>query len=327
MKKIITLGLVVLMCMGLVACNNANEDVIRIGIVQFAEHPALDKTNEGFVDALKEAGFVDGDNIKIDFQNSQGDISIAETIADKLVNDQNDLIYAIATPAAQAVAQKTQDIPVVISAVTNPENSGLVDSNEVPGGNVTGVSDLTPVEAQIDLMMELVPTVKKVAIMYTNSEDNSHYQARLAKDALDIAGIEWVEATVSDISTIQQVAESLAGKVDAIYIPTDNLMAEGIATVTMVATSQGIPCIVGEPGMVNGGGLATDGIDYYQLGFLAGQQAAKILRGEGDPATMPIEYLGDDKRTIVINQTVADELGIEIPAGLAAKAEVITSAE
>jgi len=319
MKRMVKLGFVLLVCFSLVACGQEAKkgkddvEVLKIGILQYAQHPALDQANEGFVQALADQGFVNGENIKIDFQNAQGNQATTETIADKLVNDGNDLIYAIATPAAQAVAQKTQDIPVVVSAVTNPENAGLVDSNEAPGGNITGVSDLTPVAEQIALLQELLPDAKRVAIMYTNAEDNSRFQAELAKTAIEAAGLEWIEATVSDISQIQQVTESLVGKVDVIYIPTDNLMAEGIATITMVATDKGIPCIVGEPSMVAGGGLATDGIDYYNVGYLAGLQAAKILRGEATPATMPIEYLGNEDREIVINKEVADELGIVIP--------------
>ena len=322
MKKVLMISLVLFMGIALVACGDKNSDVIEIGIIQYAEHPALDQSTEGFIAALKDEGFVDGQKIRIEFKNSQADQANSETIADKFVNDKKDLIYAIATPAAQAVAQKTQDIPIVISAVTNPENSGLVDSNAHPGGNVTGVSDLTPVKEQVALLVELLPNVKKVAVMYTNSEDNSRYQADLAKAALDAVGIQWVEATVSDISQIQQVAESLVGKVDAIYIPTDNLMAEGISTITMVATNQGIPCIVGEVGMVEGGGLATVGIDYYNIGYLAGLQAAKILRGESVPADMPIEYLGEEEREIVINKAVADELGITIPDSLVQKATI-----
>ena len=322
MKQMVKLGLVLLVCLSLVACGqeekkgNDDVEVLKIGILQYAQHPALDQANEGFVQALADQGFVDGDNIQIDFQNAQGNQATTETIADKLVNDGNDLIYAIATPAAQALAQKTQDIPVVISAVTDPKNAGLVESNEAPGGNITGVSDLTPVAEQIALMQELTPEAKTVAIMYTNSEDNSRFQAELAKVAIEAAGLEWIEATVSDISQIQQVTESLVGKADVIYIPTDNLMAEGIATITMVATNQGIPVIVGEPSMVLGGGLATDGIDYYNVGYLAGLQAAKILRGEATPATMPIEYLGKEDREIVINKEVVEALGIIVPEAL-----------
>jgi putative ABC transport system substrate-binding protein len=291
--------------------------------MQYAEHPALDKAYEGFVAALKEAGYKDGDNITIDYQNAQGDTANCETIASKLVNDKNDLIYTIATPSAQAVANKTTDIPVVISAVTDPASSGLVDSNEKPGGNVTGTSDLTPINQQIDLLTQLLPDTKKVAVMYCSAEDNSIYQANLAKDKLKEVGLEYVEATVTDSSTIQQVAESLVGKVDAIYIPTDNLLAEYMSSVTMVANENNLPTIVGEAGMVNNGGLATYGIDYYNLGYLAGQQAVKVLKDKANPADMPIEYLSIEECELVINSDVAKQLNITIPTELLDTAKMV----
>lgn len=211
----------------------------------------------------------------------------------------------------------------MISAVTDPANSGLVSSNEEPGGNVTGTSDLTPVEEQIDLLTQLLPEAKTVAIMYTNAEDNSRFQADLAKEAIEAAGLEYTEAKVSDLSQIQQVTQSLVGKVDAIYIPTDNMMAEGMSTISMVASENDLPCIVGESGMVTNGGLATYGIDYYNLGYLSGVQAAKILRGDAKPADMPIEYLAAEDCELTINKKVADELGITIPQELLDKATII----
>ncbi|MDH6367412.1 MULTISPECIES: ABC transporter substrate-binding protein [unclassified Breznakia] len=325
MKKLGVVSLLVCMCLTLVACNEEEkaEGHATIGVIQYAEHPALDKTYEGFIDALKEEGFEEGKNLTINRNNAQSDSSTNETIADKLVNDNPDLIYAIATPSAQAVAQKTQDIPIVVNAVTDPKTSGIVASNEEPGGNVTGVSDLTPVKEQISLIKEFMPDVKKVAIMYTNSEDNSKFQADIAAEALKKEGIEYQETTVSDISQIQQVAESLVGQVDAVYIPTDNLLAEGIATVTQVTNEKGIPCIVGEKGMTEGGGLASYAIDYYKLGQLAGKQAAKILRGEAVAADMPIEYLTGDELELVINKKVADLVNITIPESLLDKATVL----
>lgn len=328
MKKVYKLLLALSMCTVIVGCSDGDdtadgEKTLKVGVIQYAEHPALDQAYEGFIDGLKDEGYVDGENISIDFKNAQGDASTPETIANKLVNDGNDLIYAIATPAAQAVAQKTSDIPIVISAVTDPENSGLVTSNDKPGGNVTGTSDLTPVEEQIDLLTQLLPDAKTVAVMYTNAEDNSRFQADLAKKAIEAAGLEYTEAKVSDLSQIQQVTQSLVGKVDAIYIPTDNMMAEGMSTVAMVASENDLPCIVGESGMVTNGGLATYGIDYYNLGYLSGVQAAKILRGDAKPADMPIEYLAAEDCELTINKKVADELGITIPKELLDKATII----
>ena len=322
MKKVCKLLMSLSMFILIVACEN-KDDTLQIGVIQYAEHPALDQAYEGFKDGLKDEGYIDGENITIDFKNAQGDASNPETIANKLVNDGSDLIYAIATPAAQAVAQKTTEIPVVISAVSDPENSGLVESNKKPGGNVTGTSDLTPVKDQIDLLTQLLPKAKTVAIMYTNAEDNSRFQADIAKKAIESVGLDYVEAKVSDLSQIQQVTQSLVGKVDAIYIPTDNMMAEGMTTITMVATENNLPCIVGEKGMVLNGGLATYGINYYSLGYLSGIQAAKILKDGKSPANMPIEYLSVDDCELTINKKAADELGITIPQEVLDKAIMI----
>lgn len=323
MKKISVLLLTLMMSVMVVGCSDAGDDMIHIGVIQYAEHPALDQAYKGFVAALKEEGYEDGKNIAIDYKNAQGDPSNPETIANKLVNDGNDLIYAIATPAAQAVVQKTSDIPVVISAVTDPANSGLVKSNEKPGGNVTGTSDLTPVQEQIDLLTQLLPDAKTVAIMYTNAEDNSRFQADIAKKVIEKAGLEWKEAKVSDMSQIQQVTQSLIGEVDAIYIPTDNMMAEGISTISMITNENNLPCIVGESALVEKGGLATYGIDYYNLGFMAGKQAVKILKDDANPGDMPIEYLKAEDCELVINKSVADSFGISIPQELLDKATLV----
>lgn len=298
---------------------SADGKVYKIGVSQFVQHDALDASYTGFLDGLKEAGFEDGKNLKIDYQNAQGEQANCATIASKLVNDKDDLILAIATPAAQAVANATSDIPIVITAVTDPAESGLVKSNEAPGTNVTGTSDLNPIAEQMDLLVKLVPDVKKVAVLYNSSEANSKIQADLAKKAGEKIGIEVVDATISNSNEIQQVVQSLVGKVQAIYAPTDNTIAAGMATVAMVANENKLPVICGESGMVEAGGLATYGIDYYELGKLSGAQAAKILKGETKPADMPIQYLDASKLKVTVNEEVAKQLGIEIPADLTVK--------
>ncbi len=293
--------------------------VYRIGVNQLVTHAALDASYQGFVDALEEAGYVDGKNIKIDYQNAQGDQATANTIATKLVNDNNDLILAIATPSAQAMANATKDIPILITAVTDPAGSGLVASNAAPGGNVSGTSDLTPVKQQIDLIKKLLPEAKTIAILYCSSESNSKIQAEMATKAAEESGLTASEATVSNTNDIQQVVQSLVGKVDAIYAPTDNTIASGMATVAMVANQNGIPVICGEEGMVDEGGLATYGIDYYKLGRLTGAQAVKLIKGETTTDKMPIEYLPDAEYTLKVNEEVAAQLGITIPAELLSK--------
>lgn len=290
------------------ATEAADGKVYKIGVIQLVEHAALDASNQGFVAALDDSGIA----YEIDQQNAQNDQSACQTIAEKLVNDGNDLILAIATPAAQAVAGATSEIPVLVTAVTDPADAGLVESNEVPGGNVSGTSDLTPVKEQIDLLKQLVPEAKTVGVLYCTAESNSVFQANMAEAACADAGLESEIFTVSSSNEIQQVVESMVGKVDALYTPTDNTIAAGMATVTMVANDNGIPVICGEAGMVDAGGLATYGIDYYQLGYMAGEQAVDILVNGADISQMPIGYLSADKCELKVNQETADTLGIDV---------------
>lgn len=314
-KWISVITVITMISLMLTGCSTKDEG-FTIGVNQFVKHAALDASYQGFIDALADAGYVDGEKIKIDYQNAQGDQSNANTIATKLVNDNNDLILAIATPSAQAVANATKDIPVLVTAVTDPAGSGLVASNDAPGGNVSGTSDLTPIRNQIELLTKLVPGAKHIAILYCSSESNSKIQAEMAIEAATEFGLTSEEATVSNSNEIQQVVQSLVGKVDAIYAPTDNIIAAGMPTVALVANNNGIPVICGEEGMVDAGGLATYGIDYYKLGRLTGEQAVKIIEGKADTATMPIEYLPDEEYALKINQEVADQLGITIPEDL-----------
>ncbi|NLL79067.1 MAG: ABC transporter substrate-binding protein [Clostridiales bacterium] len=286
----------------------AEGKTFKIGVIQLVEHAALDQANKGFIAALDEAGI----SYTVDQQNAQGDQSACQTIAEKLVNDQNDLILAIATPAAQAVAGATTEIPILVTAVTDPADAGLVESNEVPGGNVSGTSDLTPVKEQIDLLKKLLPDAKKVGILYCSAESNSEFQANMAIEACKAADLEYEVFTVSSSNEIQSVVESMTSKVDVIYAPTDNTIAAGMATVTMVANEKGIPTICGEEGMVDAGGLATYGIDYYQLGYMAGKQAVEILVNGADISQMPIGYLSAEECTLKTNAETAEMLGVDV---------------
>ncbi|OUP06550.1 ABC transporter substrate-binding protein [Collinsella sp. An2] len=288
--------------------SGADGDSYAIGVIQLTEHGALDQANEGFIAALDESGI----SYTADQQNAQNDQSACQTIASKLVNDGDDLIFAIGTPAAQAVASATTDIPIVGSAITDYAESGLVASNEEPGGNVTGSSDLTPVADQIDLLQQILPDAKTVGLLYCSAEANSEIQIQMAEEALDEAGIAHERYTVSSSNEIQQVVESMVGKVDAIYAPTDNTIAAGMATVSMVANENKLPVIVGCDTMVEDGGLASYSINYYDLGHKAGEMALDILTKGSDPADMPIEYLSSDECTLIVNQETADALGIDV---------------
>ena len=286
----------------------ATGDTYKIGVLQLTEHAALDASNEGFIAALDDAGI----SYEVDQQNAQNDQSACQTIASKLVNDGDDLILTIGTPAAQAVASATSDIPIIGTAITDFAESGLVADNEAPGGNVTGSSDLTPVADQIELLEQLVPDAKTVGLLYCTAESNSEVQIAMAEEALDAAGIAHERYSVSSSNEIQQVIESMVGKVDAIYTPTDNTIAAGMATVSMVANENDLPVIVGCDTMVEDGGLASYSINYFDLGYKAGEMAVEILTEGADPAEMPIEYLAAEDCQLIANQATADEIGIDI---------------
>lgn len=287
-----------------------------VGIIQYMDHVALDAAREGFIEALKDNGYVDGENLTIDFQNAQGDQSNLSTISDRFVSNNVDLVLAIATPAAQSIAGKTTEIPILATAVTDFEAAKLVDSNEAPGGNVSGTTDMNPIKEQIGLLVELVPDAKTVGVLYTSSEDNSIVQAKIAKEAIESMGLNYVEVTVTNSNDVQQATQSIVEKCDAIYIPTDNTFASAMPVVHGVTSQSKTPVICGESGMVNNGGLATLGINYRDLGYQTGLMAVKILKGEATPATMPIESAS--QFDFAINGTVAEEIGIEIPVELQA---------
>ena len=298
--------------LSLLSCKKTSQ--IKIGVLQLIEHNALDSAYKGFVDGLKEAGYEDGKNIIIDYQNAQGEQANCITIGQKFINDKSDLILAIATPAAQAIANMTKDIPILITAVTDPADSKLVADNNAPGGNVTGTSDLTPVEAQIELLKEIIPNVKTVGLLYCSSEQNSVFQINIAKKKLDAMGIKYIDIAISNLNEIQQVIQNVIGKVEAIYTPTDNMIANGMATVALMTEPAKLPVICGEGGMTMLGGTATYGINYYELGKLTSTQAVPILKGDKKTAEMPIEYL--QKFDLVVNTNMIESIGLTIPESL-----------
>ena len=332
MKKLTSLLLCVLLisCLALTGCGessdtdtSADTENIKIGIMQFGEFTALTNATNGFIDGLAEAGYVDGENITIHQLSAAAESANCPSIADTLINEGSDLILAVATPCASAIKEKTSDIPVLFTAVTDPAGSGLIESNDAPGANLTGTSDMNPVEQQIALAKQILPDAQKAAIFYCSSESNSKIQADLAAAAIEDQGMEYVIKTVSAIDEAKSAIESLKGQVDFIYIPTDNTLADGMTTVSAAANDCGIPTIVGESGMVGNGALATYGINYYELGKATAAMAVKVLNGE-DTATMPVEYqTSEDVLEIAINTETADKLGITIPDDILAKATIL----
>jgi len=320
-RRVGALLLAVLMAGALAACgssgNNsvdkgsASKKVYQIGVVQYIEHPAMDAAYAGFKEELAAKGYKDGDNIKLDFKNGQGDTNNLNTIANQFIGDKKDLILAIATSAAQAVASQTQTIPIIGTAITDYEAAKLVVSNDKPGRNVTGTSDLVSIADQIKLGKELVPTAKTVGLLYSSSEPNSVEQIKLAKTAIANLGMSYKEVTVASPNDVQQATQSLVGKCDYVFIPTDNTLASAMQTVAGITTPAKLVTIVGADTMVDDGGFATMGIDYTDLGRQTADMAVQILSGEKKPADLPIEWT--EKTSVTINADLVKAFGITIP--------------
>jgi len=285
----------------------APDQVFQIGIIQLVEHPALDAAREGFLAALAAEGIT----ANVDYQNAQGDSTVLSTIAQRFVNNDVDLILAIATPSVQAIAAETETIPVVGTAITSYERAGVVESNEAPGFNVTGASDMNPIEAQIEMIFEFVPDLQTLGIAFSSNEANSVYQAELARGFAENMGLTVVEGTVTTTGDVQQNILSLAGRVDAIWIPTDNTHADAMPIVADTAIQAGVPVFPGEENMVMGGGVATLSVNYFELGFQSGMMAVQILRGEGVPATMPIQFA--EHYNYIVNGFMVEQLNLTVP--------------
>lgn len=313
MKKLLT-ALILLLILTLALPAVAADKTPLVGILQLVQHPALDAAREGFIKGLADAGFTDGDNVKLDYHNGQGSQDIMASIADQFVAAPVDLALAIATPAVQALAGKTESIPILGTAVTDFVQAKLVDSNEHPGFNVSGTSDMNPVAEQIDLIRRLVPEAKTLGLLYTSSEVNSQIQAALARERAEQLGLHVVEVTVNNTNDVQQAAVNILGQVDVLYIPTDNVVASSIALVVEEALARKIPIAGSEAAHVNGGGTFTLGIDYFKLGEQTGHMAARILRGEAQVSEMPIER--QDQFDYLINKTYMEALGLAIPEDL-----------
>jgi len=328
MKKLIPIALVFTLLAGMLAAcgNDRNDDTYLIGILQYLDHTALEAAHNGFVARLAELGFTEGENVEFIFRNAGRDSSIAAQMSEYLVSRQPNLLLTIATGASQAMSRATEDIPIVITAVTCPYTAGLIDSFELPGRNVTGVSDLTPVAGQIDLLTRLLPEAQIIGLLYNSGEVNSVFQANIAREAIRARGLSYVVANAPGILEVGDVAQSLVGNVDAIYIPTCNTVVSAYATVMLVAEEAGIPVIVGESAGVGYGALATEGINYYLLGRQTADMAAQILRGESTPAEMPIQWQ-QEAGTLAINIDTAERLGITISDEMLTTAQIVRDAD
>jgi len=307
-------------------CRQERGDAYLIGILQYFSHAALDASREGFVGRLAELGFAEGEggNTRFIVYNPQRDAASGALMAARIAAAGPDLVLTIATGASQIMSRETDEIPIVITAVTSPEGADLVESNERPGRNVTGVSDLTPVALQIDLIARLLPDARVIGLVYNAGEINSAIQAAMAREAIRAKeGFSYVAGNVTGTADIADVVQSIVGRVDVIYVPTCNTVAGAYPIVITTAEEAGIPVVAGEAAAVRAGALATEGIDYYLLGRQTADMAAAILRGEGSPATMPIQWQ-QEPGTLAINTAAAVRLGIEIPqAMLDAAGEIV----
>ncbi|GAA1321628.1 ABC transporter substrate-binding protein [Leucobacter albus] len=287
----------------------------KIGVSQFVQHPALDAATAGFKQAFEDAGVA----VTWDDKNANGDQSTAVTIAQGFASSDVDLVLAVATPSAQTAAQAITDKPILFTAVTDAVEGQLVESNEAPGSNVTGTSDLAPFDEQLALLQEVVPGAKKVGIVYASGEVNSQVQVDAVTEAAGPLGLEVVTKTVTTANDIAAATEAL-GDVDAIYVPTDNMVVAGIASLVQVAEDKQIPVIGAEAGTVEGGAVITLGIDYTKLGYQTGEMALKVLEG-ADPATMAVEV--SKEFAYVVNEDAAKRMGVTIPEEILGKAEKV----
>ena len=279
----------------------------KVGISQFVTHPSLDAATEGFKAALKEAGL----DVEYVNKNANGEQPNAQTIAQEFVGSDIDLIFANATPSAQAAAGATKDIPIIFTSVTDAVGAELVASMEAPGGNVTGTVDLHPdtIAKTVEFLVNEIGA-KKVGTVYNTGEQNSVVQIDAVKEALEAAGVKLVEAAVSTSAEVKTAAESLVGKVDSFYIITDNTVVSALESVVDVANSNKLPMMVGELDSVARGGLGAYGFSYYDIGFEAGQKAVQILKDGKSAGEIPATYPAN--LTLNLNKATLDNLGLEL---------------
>jgi putative tryptophan/tyrosine transport system substrate-binding protein len=293
-----------------------------IGLTQFGAHPSLDAATEGFIKALEEQGFKEGDNVTFDVQDAQFDMNNTQTIANNYVGDKVDLIFANATPSAVSALNATKDIPIVFTSVTDPVGAGLVSAFDEPGENITGTSDNHPdaTKTTIDFITQEIGA-KNIGVVYNSGEQNSEVQVKAVEEFASANGASLVKASVATSADVKQAAESLVGRVDAIYIPTDNTVVSALESVISVANDKKIPLFVGELDSLKKGAVAASGFDYFDLGYDTGLMAAQILKGEKKPSEIPVGL--PKTLTMVINKKGAAAQGVEIKPEWETNAEFI----
>ena len=321
MKKAFALVLAVCMVFALCACGassaKAEEESYTVGVCQLVQHPALDAATEGFQAALKDKL---GDKVKVDVQNASGDSHTCSVIVNQFVSDQVDLIMANATPALLAAQSATGDIPILGTSITDYASAlGIEDWNGATGINISGTSDLAPLDGQAAMIKELFPDAERVGVLYCSAEPNSKYQADTIDQILADLGYTVTEYTFADSNDVASVTATAVGENDVLYIPTDNTAASCTEAINNVALPAGVPIVCGEENLCKGCGLATLSINYYDLGYATGEMAYEVLVNGADVATMQIEFA--PKFTKEFNAANAEALGISVPSDYVAIAD------
>lgn len=314
MKK--TLGIIFALSLILTACGTATtntttpapaaeEKTFKVGIVQLIEHPALDASREGFIKALEDNGV----NVEIDYVSAQGDIAVARTISEKFVADGVDLIFAIATPAAEAAVGTGTEIPILFSAVTDPVAAHLVESNESPGGTVTGTSDIVDIKGQLEIFKQIDENIGTIGIVYSADEANSLAQLEIVEAAAPELGLTVESIAIQSISDLPQAAQSIATKVDGVYMLSDNKIASSVTLLADVLKENKIPSVCAEEALVIGGGLIANGISYFEIGEQTGTMAKKILVDGISPSDIPVEQAKNISK--LVNPETLESLGLD----------------
>ncbi|WP_105179294.1 tryptophan ABC transporter substrate-binding protein [Streptococcus suis] len=299
---------------------SASSEKVKIGVLQFVTHDSLDEIYKGIKAGLEEGGYSTTDNLEIDFMNAEGDQSQVQTMSKKLVDNGNELLIGIATPAAQGLANATTELPIIMGAVTDPVGANLVTDLKNPGGNITGVSDQTPVADAVSLIKEITPDAKTIGVLYSSNEDNSKIQVAEFKVAAEEAGYTVLEYAVASSNEIAATVEVASSKADVLFTPVDNTVASAFSTVVSVANKTKTPIFTSVEDMVEGGGIASVTLSQYDLGVATGKMAAKILDG-ANPADTPVQIFNEG--TVVVNQKVAKELGITLSDDVISKASKV----
>ncbi|MFH0356908.1 ABC transporter substrate-binding protein [Streptococcus sp. A27] len=311
-KKLTSVTLLGAGLLALAACSSGSEEkstegAVKVGVLQYMEHESLTAAREGFVAELADNGYKEGDKLVLDYQNAQGDQANLQTISEQLI-DGNDLVLAIATPAAQSLATVSTETPILFTAVTDPISADLVESLEKPGGLLTGTSDQAPIDKQVELLGQAVPDAKTVGILYTTSERNSEVQVEQAEKLLKEAGYKVVLKGITSSNEVQDATTSLMKDVDAVFVPTDNTVAATMSMIGELSAEHQVPVIGGSTDMVDQGGLLTYGTNYEALGRQTAKMAIKIIEGE-KVSEVPIEY--PEAVNLHVNEEMAQKLGID----------------